>query len=285
MTMHDDAVVRADDLSLGYRGALGSRLFVGVSGIDLRVAPGEVLGIVGESGSGQSTLAKAVAALRRRRAGDGVPVVVGGSLAVLGREVRGGSRRSLARVSARIGYLPQQAGRSLPAGLTVAEIVAAPLFARDRTIGGPAAGRRAAEVVDAVQLPLGVMAKFAYELSSGQRQRVAIARSLVLEPELWVADEPTAGVDVTARAPVLQGLLEHRRELGLTAVIVSHDAAIMSGMTDRVAVLHRGALAGVGTLDSLLATGATPVVVHPYVGRLAADREARTGEVQIHRRS
>lgn len=275
MEPDDDAVI-ASDLSVAYPGGHGSDRFHALRGVNLRIRHGELIGLVGETGSGKSTLARTIAGHVGRHAGEGMPVVVGGGLRVQGIEVRHVGERMRRRLTAAVGYLPQNAGQTLRNGYTVAENVASPLFERDRGFDQRDAGRRVAELVDAVQLPLGIMAKFPHELSNGQRQRVAIARSLILEPRLWVADEPTAGVDVTVRGPVLDTLLELQSERDITALIISHDAAVMSRMTDRVAVLHRGILVGLGPLYDVLANPE-----HPYVRGLAADYITRTGPIPV----
>jgi ABC-type glutathione transport system ATPase component len=186
------------------------------------------------------------------------------------------SERTRRMLTAHIGYLPQQAGSTLRPDRTVAENVAGPLFERDRAFDPRDAGRRAAELVDAVQLPLGLMDKYPYELSNGQRQRVAIARSLILEPSLWVADEPTGGVDVMVRGPVLDTLFELQADRDFTALIVSHDAAVMSRLTDRIAVMHRGVIVGLGPVDQVLADPA-----HPYVRGLRDDYRLRTQPIVL----
>ena len=270
----DDAIV-ADDLSLDYPGAGGR--YRALHGVSLRVATGELIGVVGETGSGKSSLARAIAGRTARMGGEG-PSVCGGALSVLGLPVRRMRERARRRLTAEVGYLPQNARRTLNPDMTVAENAAAPLFERDRRFDRRRAGQRVAELVDAVQLPLGVMAKYPHELSSGQRQRVAIARSLILGPRLWVADEPIASVDVTVRGPVLDTLLELQADREFTAVIVSHDAAVMSRLTDRVAVLHRGVLVGLGPVQQVLDAPA-----HPYVQRLAADYALRTSPIPVQR--
>jgi peptide/nickel transport system ATP-binding protein len=275
MDQGEDAVV-ASDLSVEYPAAHGSDRFLALRGVNLRIGPGELIGLVGETGSGKSTLARAIAGQLGRHSGEGMPHIVGGELRVEGMRVRGMGERMRRRLTAAVGYLPQNAGSTLRNGYTVAENVAGPLFERDRDFDQRDAGRRVAELIDAVQLPLGIMAKFPYELSNGQRQRVAIARSLILEPKLWVADEPTAGVDVTVRGPVLDTLFELQSDREITALIVSHDAAVMSRLTDRVAVMHRGILVGLGPLYDVLANAE-----HPYVRGLAADYITRTGSIPV----
>jgi ABC-type glutathione transport system ATPase component len=235
------------------------------------------MGLVGESGSGKSTLARTIAGgTGRGLAGDDVTQIVGGSLHVLGVELRGMHARRRNLLTFDVGYLPQNAGRMLTPGYTIAENVAEPLLARDRRADRKELGSRVAELIDAVQLPLKVMSAYPHEISSGQRQRVAIARSLVLGPALWVADEPTAGVDVTARGPVLDTILEMQSEHDFSALIVSHEAAVTARLTDRIAVLQRGHLVGLGRLDEVLRDPS-----HPYVRGLAQEYRIATGPIEL----
>jgi ABC-type glutathione transport system ATPase component len=268
------SVVVARDLSIDYPGRHGAGRFEAVQGIDLTIEAGELFGIVGESGAGKSSLARVLAG-RAGRANEG-PTISGGSLTVLGVPLRNIGERTRRLLTAGIGFLPQHAGRTLRADLTVAENVAEPIFERDRHYDQRDAGRRAAELLDAVQLPLGVMAKYPYELSNGQRQRVAIARSLILEPRIWIADEPTGGVDVTVKGPVLDTLLELQSDRVFTALIVSHDASVMRRLTDRIAVLHRGTIVGIGPVEQVLASPD-----HPYIRGLRQDYELRTGPIAL----
>jgi peptide/nickel transport system ATP-binding protein len=268
-----NAVVVTRDLSVGYS---GDSRFDAVRGVDLRVAPGELVGIVGETGAGKSSLARVLAGRAVRKPGERGPRVVGGSVSVLGMRAERPGRTANRVLGAQVGYLPQHAGRNLPPGLTVAEVVTQPLFERDRRFDHRDAGARAAELLDAVQLPLAIMDRYPWELSAGQRQRVAIARSLILQPMLWIADEPTSSVDVATRGPVLDTLLELHAERVFSAVIVSHDAAVMHRTTHRVVVLHRGVLIADGPAEQVLADPD-----HPYVRGLRDDYFLRTGVIAL----
>ncbi|MET0302515.1 MAG: ATP-binding cassette domain-containing protein, partial [Microbacteriaceae bacterium] len=203
--------VRADDLSITYD--LRPGIPNAVDGVSFSIRSGYTLGLVGEAGSGKSTLARVVAGLGR--SGErGAPQIVGGGLEVLGRDVRNMSRRRHDALTLHVGYLPQDAGSSLDPQLPVGENVADPIYQRDAEFDRIEAGGLVARLIDAVRLPLAVMSKFPHELSRGQRQRVALAKSLILEPKLLVADDPTMGVDVLVRGRILNVIADLQRELG-----------------------------------------------------------------------
>ncbi|TPW76627.1 ABC transporter ATP-binding protein [Schumannella soli] len=252
----------ADDLTVAYTTRPGAT--PAVDGVTLQVPAGGILGVVGEAGSGKSTLAAAIAGRLRRGTGPG-PVIVGGSLSVLGHQVRDHGRRAREVMALEVGYLPQDAESSLTPHLTIAENVAEPIYDRDRRFDRLEAGGHVAALIDAVRLPLTVMERFPHELSRGQRQRVALAKALVLEPRLLVADEPTMGVDVLVRGHILAVLADLQRERAFSAVVVGHDLRELRSITDRVAVMHAGAIVGLGQMEQVLAEP-----THDYVEALAS---------------
>lgn len=254
--------VRADDLSIAYDRRPGGGH--AVDGVSFAIPAGHTLGLVGEAGSGKSTLARVIAG-DARRGTRGAPRIVGGSLTVLGRRMRELSRRGHDRLALEVGYLPQDGGSILEPQLTVGENVAAPIYQRDTRFDRVEAGSLVAHLIDAVRLPLAVMSAFPHELSRGQRQRVALAKALILEPSLLVADDPTMGVDVLVRGRILSVIADVQRELGFSALVIGHDLRELRTMTDRIAVLHRGMLVGYGEVDAVLADP-----LHPYVASLAA---------------
>lgn len=263
-----EPMIIADDLSIRYLSRDVRSRFVAVGGVTCTLAEGEILGLVGESGSGKSTLAATLALQGDLGPTDhGAPRICGGSLTIDGASVRGMSARHRDRLRVRIGYLAQDGAERLDARLTVAENVAEPIYSRDRRFSSREAGVAVATIVDAMHLPLSVMSRFPYELSSGQRQRVALARAMVLEPRLLIADEPTRGVDVTARSGVLDALLDLRAERGFSAVIVSSDLAVVEQVSERMMVLYRGNVVGLGPINGVLSDP-----VHPYLKALAASR-------------
>lgn len=255
--------VSARDLSLRYESSNPSTRSIAVNGVTFDIAPGEVLAVVGETGSGKSTLAKAVA-LEADAREEGSPDITGGGLEVFGREVRGISGRQRDRLRLKVGYLRQEAGDYLEPRLTVGENIAEPIFSRDRHFDQDEAGQAVATLVDAVRLPLSTMNKYPHELSKGQRQRVAIARAMILEPTLLVADDPTAGIDVTVRGSILDIIVSLQRERAFSALIVTADLGEVQRVSDRVAVMHNGIFVGIGALDDVLGDPH-----HPYVKGLA----------------
>jgi len=252
----------ASDLSVEYPARGPSAACVALHGVNLTVGPGEVLGVLGESGSGKSTLAAVLAG--RSGSGETTPRITGGDATVLGHRLRRLRKRARTRLTFEVGYLPQDAGTKLDPSATVAEAVAAPILERDKHFSRRQLDRRTAAMLDAVQLPLRVMTQYPYELSSGQRQRAAIARALMLGPRVLIADEPTAGIDVTVRDSVVDLLSLLQRQAGFAAVLVSHDLAVLRKSGARIAILHRGSVVGHGPIDSVLRNP-----THPYVAELA----------------
>lgn len=254
--------VRIDDLAVEYPARRPSQAHRAVDGVSLTLAADEVLGIIGESGSGKSTLARVLAGnLIAPRGAEAAPVITGGDATVLGYRLRGIRRRELTRLTFDVAFLPQDAASRLAPELTVAEVIGQPILQRDKHYNRKAVGLRVATMLDAVQLPLAVLDKYPFELSGGQRQRVAIARSLVLGPKLWVADEPTAGIDVTVRSSINELIARLREEGSFSAVLVSHDLPLLRHTTCRVAALHQGRIVGLAPIDDLLREGEHPFLV------------------------
>lgn len=258
--------ITTSDLTIEYPPHGASPAFVAVHGLTLRINQGEVLGLLGESGSGKSTIAHVLSGAAFAGGFGGVRAqITGGEATVLGFPLRRIKRRKLARLTLGVGLLAQDGANTLPATMTVAEIVAEPILERDRHFNPRALETQVVAMVAAVRLPLTMLNKFPYELSSGQRQRVALARALVFGPSLLIADEPTAGVDVTVRNAVIDLIGELQRERSFSALVVSHDLAVLRRVANRIAVMHQGVLVGLGTIDEVFDDP-----WHPYVAGLAA---------------
>ncbi|PPG59314.1 glutathione ABC transporter ATP-binding protein [Rathayibacter sp. AY1C7] len=251
-----ETLVAAEGLRIQYPGRLGRPGFVAVDGVSLRIRAGEVLGLVGESGSGKTTIGRAIA---------GLTPVTGGSLKVLGKEMRGIRERAFRPVRGDIGFVFQDPASSFNPLLTIAECVAEPLIVHGRAGAAAGARSRVDELLEAVQLPRSYGDRYPHELSGGQRQRASLARALALEPKLLIADEPTSALDVSVQARVLELFAELQREFGFASLFISHDLAVVDLLADRIAVLYRGELVEEGTGAEVLAAPK-----HPYTQRLLA---------------
>lgn len=259
--------VSAVDLSIKFHQRRAAPIAPAVSGATFEIPRGTTLAVIGESGSGKSALASVLA-------GEGdldvpaSPRITGGSVSVLGTPLRRVRDRRRQRLVSRIGYVPQGAGARLVPHLTAGESIAEPIFARNRRFNQRRAGMIVATLVDAVRLPMGTMNKFPYELSAGQRQRIAIARALVLEPELLIADDPTSGVDVTARPAIIDIIHELQADLDFSAFVVTSNLHEVQNLSNRVLVMYHGMVVANGDLDTVLADPH-----HPYVATLARTRD------------
>jgi peptide/nickel transport system ATP-binding protein len=267
-------VLALDDLSVSFarRGLLdrlaGSSLpppFNVLEGVTLALPAGETLGLVGESGSGKTTLARAMLGL--------VPTL-GGRIAFEGADIRTPADfRTVRRHSA---MMFQDPVASLSPRLRIGALLTEPLVIH----GLPMADRRgtARAMLAQVGLPASFADRFAHELSGGQARRVGVARALALKPRLLVADEPTAGLDVSVQGDVLNLIVELKRQLGFAALIVTHNLAMIRHVSDRLAIMYLGRLVETGPTGRVFAAP-----LHPYTATLIQSepvpdpRRRRTG--------
>ncbi len=229
----------------GIRGWFRKGEFVAVHGADFSLHPGRTLGVVGESGSGKSTLALAALGLAPFR----------GGLSVTGRAWQGATAadRPLRRV---VQVVFQDPFSSLSPRMTVEEIVGEGLLVHEPAL--EATGRRArvrealADVgLDEAQFP-GLLLRYPHEFSGGQRQRLAVARALIVRPQVLVLDEPTSALDVTIQQQVLRLLQRLQRDHGLAYLLITHDVEVIRAMAHDVLVMKDGRIVESGPVQAVL---------------------------------
>jgi peptide/nickel transport system ATP-binding protein len=232
-----------------------------VDEIDLRIRPGEVLGLVGESGSGKTTVGMALLG-HVRRGGE----MVGGAIRIDGRDLSELGERDLRRLRGGVvSYIPQDPGTSLNPALRISTQLEEILEAHATDGGADERKARVREALEEVALPSDdeFLSHYPHQLSGGQQQRVAIAMAFANRPHVIVCDEPTTGLDVTTQARVLETVRDLCRSHRVAALYVSHDLAVIAELADRVAVMYAGRIIESGTRDQLFTAPA-----HPYTRRL-----------------
>jgi peptide/nickel transport system ATP-binding protein len=228
-----DSVLELENVTKTYRVDAGAfrekRTLRAVNGVSLSLEPGEVLGLVGESGCGKTTVAKLVLALE---------APTSGRIRLGGRPLTECDSREIAR---QVQPVFQDPYASLNPRKSVGSIISLPL--RALRIGTKASWDRAvSDIMEVVGLALHLRHNYPNQLSGGQRQRVAVARALIMRPQLVICDEPTSALDVSVQAQILNLLLRLRRELGLTYLFISHNLAVVEHLATRVAVMYLGRL-------------------------------------------
>ena len=248
------SVLEIDDLEVTYERRDGA-LFKAVAGASLSVERGTIVGLVGESGCGKSSLARAAV---------GLVAPTGGAVRFEGNEVQPLTRRSRPRELTRLQLVFQNPYSSLNPRRRVGEQVG-DAIAVAGTRSRSERATRVAELIELVGLPSTAQSRYPHEFSGGQRQRIAIARALAADPSLIVLDEPLASLDASAQAQVANQLLELSRELSLSLLLISHDLAIDHHVADIVSVMYLGKIVESGPTRELWADPQ-----HPYTEALVA---------------
>jgi peptide/nickel transport system ATP-binding protein len=235
------------------RGLFGKkRQLNAVNGVSLAISRGETVAVVGESGCGKTTLARILLGLIEPQEGevlfDGAPLA-------------GSEPRTVAR---RMQPIFQDPYSSLNPRRTLSEIIRRPLDVHG--IGTPEERRRKVErMMSLVGLHGRLTHSYPSQLSGGQRQRAAIARAIIMEPQLVICDEPTSALDVSVQSQILNLLLDLRDELSLTYLLITHDLAVVQHMATRVAVMYLGEIVESGSAREVFAAPR-----HPYTQALLA---------------
>jgi oligopeptide/dipeptide ABC transporter ATP-binding protein len=239
------------DLSVWFRKK--GQIIKAVDHVNLELHSGSTLGIVGESGSGKTTLAKAVLGL--------VPMH-SGSIRLVGKEITNHSRKTKIELSRKMQAVFQDPNSSLDPYIPISQSLTEPLEVH-RIKDRDELKRRVAEALDRVGLPPDTSFRYPAQFSGGQQQRIAIARALIVHPDLVICDEPVSYLDLSVQAQILNLLADLQKDQQLSYLFISHDISVINYISNQVAVMYRG---------QLLETGTTSAVInnpgHPYTREL-----------------
>ncbi|GLQ54684.1 ABC transporter ATP-binding protein [Devosia nitrariae] len=239
-------------LSKTYPGANGA-VVQAVSDVSLTIAPGEVLGVVGESGCGKSTLGRSLLRLIEPTAGE---------VLFEGRDLVGLGKRDMKSVRRDLQIIFQDPFGSLNPRHTVGGIIGEPLEVH--RVGTRAERRaRVTELLKLVGLPEDAANRYPHEFSGGQRQRIAIARALALEPKLLVADEAVSALDVSIQSQIINLIADLQKRLNLSIMFISHDLSVIRHVSDRIAVMYLGRIVEIGPAEEIMTAPK-----HPYTQAL-----------------
>ena len=245
----DEVLLQVTDLVVEFPASKG-RTVKAVSGISFDLAPGETLGLVGESGCGKSTTGRAILQL---------PKPTGGSVVLDGEDLASLDDKTMRQRRTKVQMIFQDPISSLNPRRMIGEVVAEPL-----NVWGPKNKDEQWNIVARILDQVGVdpgpaRYKRPHEFSGGQCQRISIARALVMDPQLIICDEPVSALDVSIQAQILNLLDDLKAQHGLTLVFIAHDLAVVKNISDRVAVMYLGKMCEISEADELYSTPA-----HPY---------------------
>ena len=258
---HPVALVQFADVSVVFDGKVRA-----LDDVTLAIGKGEILGLVGESGSGKSTLCRVLV---------GLTPPTSGTVKVGGRTVHDQLAQAPLAFRRRAQLLLQDAVASLSPRMTIGRTLEEPIAIH--SLPRSDARQQLGGILKRLGLSPDVLAKFPHQISGGQARRVGVARALVMRPEIIVADEPTAGLDVSVQGELLNLLLDLQRDFGLTYLLVSHNLNVIRRVTERTAVMYLGQIVEDASTRALFASPA-----HPYSAALLSTNPAVDPKKRIH---
>ena len=251
----DGVLLRADNLVKNFAVTSGAVLqrkigeVSAVADVSFSIAAGKTFGMVGESGCGKTTIGRLIAGLEK---------ATGGSILLDGEDLTKLSKRERRRRSPKVQLMFQDSYASMDPRMRVGPILREPL-AIQRIGSRQEQHNKIAAILDEVGLPRAAVDRYPHEFSGGQRQRLGLARALILNPMLVIADEPVSALDVSIQAQILNLMLDLQRDLGLTYLFISHDLSVVRYLSETIGVMYLGKLVEVGPADDVYYRP-----VHPY---------------------
>lgn len=252
--MTHEPLLEIENLSVDYSGPRWSKIHA-VKDVSLMIHEGETVGLVGESGSGKSTIGSAVLGLAKPAQG---------TVRFRGQDITRASVSERRALSRELQVIFQDPFSSLNPSRTIAQTLAEPLLIR-RGVRARDANQKVVEMLERVGFDESVARRYPAQMSGGQRQRIAIARALIVSPQLVICDEVVSALDLSIQAQVLNLLLTLQRDTNLGYLFISHDLSVVYHMCDRIAVLYRGSIVETGSADEVYNSPR-----HPYTKALLA---------------
>ena len=231
----------------------GKKNLTAVNGVSLSIPKGSILGLVGESGCGKTTIAKMILGLEKQTSGE---------LYIGDKNISSMAHKEIAKI---IQPVFQDPYSSLNPRKSISKIISLPLRAQGLSKGTRDLEQKVDDIMEIVGLPPRLKHNYPNQLSGGQRQRVAVARALIMQPEVVLCDEPTSALDVSVQAQILNMLMELRSKLNLTYLFISHDLAVVEHIASHVAVMYLGRIVEKGKAQDLFSNPS-----HPYTQALLA---------------
>ena len=259
------SLLKLEGVTKTFAGAGGRRVYA-VNGVDLTIDEGETVGLIGESGSGKSTVGRLAIRLLDPDSG---------TVAFAGRDLGSLPPRVLRRARSEFQIVFQEPFESLDPRLRVGAIVAEPLINFAPELGRAERQQRVLEALEAVRLPAHFADRNPSDLSGGQQQRVGIARAIVARPRLVVLDEPTSSLDLTVRGAMLELLAELQETLGLAYLFISHDIHTVQYFCRRTAVMYLGRIVELGATQQVMAAPKHPYTQALLSAKLSVDPHDR----------
>ncbi|WP_293808777.1 ABC transporter ATP-binding protein [uncultured Bosea sp.] len=244
-----EPLLQVRDLSVLFPARRGAPPVKAVERLSFEIAPGQTLGLVGQSGSGKTTAGRAILQLQKASAG---------SVRLLGQELTTMRSGELRRMRRHMQFVLQNPYSSLHPRMTIGQILSEPLQVH-HTVPKNRIRERVEELLELVNLDPAMIRRYPHEFSGGQRQRVVIARALAVNPDFVVCDEPVSALDVRTQAQIVTLLQSLQEKLGLSYLFIAHDLAIVREMAHRVAVMFRGRIVEMGSAAQVYDSPA-----HPY---------------------